>query len=69
MCPVCLATAAIIAGSATGTGGLTALVANKFRKRKTTKDFPKQIETEEDRNGYEPYGSASIESGPAHKVD
>jgi len=49
--------------------GLTALVANKFRKRKTTKDFPKQIETEEDRHGYEPYGSASIESGPARKVD
>ena len=34
MCPVCLATAAIIAGSATGTGGLTALVATRFRRPK-----------------------------------
>jgi hypothetical protein len=33
MCPVCIATAAIIAGSATGTGGLTALVAHAFRKK------------------------------------
>jgi hypothetical protein len=30
MCPVCIATAAAIAGSATGTGGLTAFVARKF---------------------------------------
>jgi hypothetical protein len=32
MCPVCLATAAIIAGSATGTGGLAALVARTLRR-------------------------------------
>ena len=67
MCPVCLATAAIIAGSATGTGGLTALVANKFRKRKETRDRP--IETKEDRHGPEPYGSPAPESGAARKVD
>ena len=35
MCPVCLATAAIIAGSATGTGGLTALVVNTFAESPT----------------------------------
>jgi hypothetical protein len=34
MCPFCLATAALIAGSATGTGGLTALVAGAFIRRK-----------------------------------
>jgi hypothetical protein len=33
MCPVCLTTAAIIAGSATGTGGLTALVARALRAK------------------------------------
>ena len=33
MCPFCLATAALIAGSATGTGGLTALAAGAILKR------------------------------------
>lgn len=33
MCPVCIATAAVIAGSATGTGGLTAFFGRKFLKR------------------------------------
>ena len=40
MCPVCLATAAIIAGSATGTSGLTALVAITFRKPKPERPIP-----------------------------
>lgn len=69
MCPVCLATAAIIASSATGTGGLTALVAGRFRKRKPMKDFPEHINTKEDRHGYEPDRSASTESGHACGVD
>jgi hypothetical protein len=30
MCPLCIVTAALIAGSATSTGGLTALVVKKF---------------------------------------
>ena len=37
MCPFCLATAAVIAGSATGTGGVTALVAGVFLKRNKRK--------------------------------
>ena len=41
MCPVCLATAAIIAGSATGTGGVTALIASRFRRRKPDDKIPK----------------------------
>jgi hypothetical protein len=69
MCPFCLATAAIIAGSATGTGGLTALVASKFRKRASAREFPGSIETKEDRHGYKPDGSPSSESCPARKVD
>jgi hypothetical protein len=43
MCPVCLATAAIIAGSATGTGGLTALVARVLRAK--TRQTPISIAT------------------------
>jgi hypothetical protein len=30
MCPVCLSTAMLIAGSVTSTGGLAAIVINKF---------------------------------------
>ena len=40
MCPFCLATAAVIAGSATGTGGVTALVAGVFLKRNKRKLLP-----------------------------
>jgi len=31
MCPVCIATAAVIAASATSTGGISALVVSRFR--------------------------------------
>jgi hypothetical protein len=51
MCPVCIATAAIIAGSATGTGGLTALVVGKFRKRRLASKFHEQTEAEEVHDG------------------
>ena len=58
MCPVCLATAAIIAGSATGTGGLTALVA--FTLRKTSPENPFLTTTnKEDHDGHEPDRSSS----------
>jgi hypothetical protein len=41
MCPFCLATAAVIASSATGTGGVTALVAGVFLKRNKRKLLPR----------------------------
>ena len=40
MCPFCLATAAVIAGSATGTGGVTALIAGTILKRNKQKILP-----------------------------
>lgn len=46
MCPFCLATAAVIAGSATGTGGVAALAAGVFLKRNKRK-LPPQNEAEE----------------------
>jgi hypothetical protein len=46
MCPFCIATAAVIAGSATGTGGVAALVAGVFVKRNKRKLLP-QNEAEE----------------------
>jgi hypothetical protein len=35
MCPVCIATAAVIVGSATGTGGITAFVTAKILRKKS----------------------------------
>ena len=58
MCPVCLATAAIIAGSATGTGGLTALVAFTLRKTSPEHPFPNTA-NKEDHNGHQPDRSSS----------
>jgi hypothetical protein len=49
MCPVCLATAAVIAGSATGTGGLGAFIATKILRRKPR--APELTEAKEKSNG------------------
>jgi hypothetical protein len=54
MCPVCLTNAALIAASATSSGGLTAFAMSKFfRKKKTNQTRGKQNETKRDgtRNG------------------
>lgn len=37
MCPFCLATAAVITGSATGTGGVTAFIAGTILRRNKRK--------------------------------
>ena len=51
MCPVCLATAALFAGGAISTGGLTALLIKKLCAEKFAHEFPMQTGTKEDRNG------------------
>jgi hypothetical protein len=51
MCPFCIATAALIAGSATSTGGLTALVIKRFRPKKVVGSKPRQSETKEKKDG------------------
>jgi hypothetical protein len=43
MCPVCIATAAIIAGSATGTGGITAFVAQKILRKKPSASINQEV--------------------------
>ena len=60
MCPVCLATAALIAGGATGTGGLTALVARTFRKR-ISQDPTSP--TKENHDGHQPDSDSSPQDG------
>jgi hypothetical protein len=51
MCPVCFATAALIAGGVISTGGLTVLAVKSFGAGKTAPAFPNQSKTEEDRDG------------------
>ena len=62
MCPFCIATAALIAGGATGTGGVTAIVAGTIFKRKRQKGFPKQDETEEVSRGNDGDGIEASEN-------
>ncbi len=50
MCPVCIATAAMIAGSAAGGGGLTAMTVGLFRRKDRVNKFPLN-ETEEVHHG------------------
>lgn len=64
MCPVCLATAAILAGSATGTGGLAALVTRTLRRKVHQTPLP-IIAKKEDHDGYQPSGS-SPQDGLSH---
>ena len=42
MCPVCLATAALIAGSVTSTGGLAASAIKKFGRKNAADNSPAQ---------------------------
>ena len=54
MCPVCIATAALIAGSTTSTGGLAVLIAKKFRSKKPANQVPTQHQVDnakENRHG------------------
>jgi hypothetical protein len=51
MCPVCLATAALIAGGAISTGGLTALVITKLCAKNIAREIPIQTGAKENRYG------------------
>jgi hypothetical protein len=50
MCPFCLATAAILAGSTAGTGGVTALAGTILLKKSPSK-VPTQTDEKEVPNG------------------
>jgi hypothetical protein len=58
MCPVCIATAAVIAGKVTSAGGVTALALTKFRKPKSAK---------EDKDSHEPEGNSHELEGDSHE--
>ncbi|HKD59911.1 MAG TPA: hypothetical protein VKB47_05600 [Terracidiphilus sp.] len=62
MCPFCLATAAMIAGSATGTGAVTALIAGAILKRNKRRILPQGEEAE---NGNDSNSGGNPEDGVA----
>ncbi len=51
MCPVCIATAALIASGATSTGGLAALVIRKIKSKDFGDAIDKSRESKEERHG------------------
>lgn len=51
MCPVCLTTAAVIAGSATGSGGLAAFITRIFRRKRSGSTNPAAPLHQEDHHG------------------
>ena len=51
MCPVCIATAMLIAGSATVTGGLTAIGIKKFGVKNAVDKNPAPTPSKEDHHG------------------
>ena len=51
MCPVCLTTAAVIAGSATGSGGLAAFITRIFRRSRSGPNIPAAPLHQEDHHG------------------
>ena len=47
MCPACIASAGVVAGSVVSTGGLTALFVKVLRKKKTEKGDSKEKEQQQ----------------------
>ncbi len=69
MCPFCLATAAVVAASATGSGGLAALVTGKLLRTSARRHFTQETDTKEVQHGHNDNGSQAVESGVAQRVD
>jgi hypothetical protein len=51
MCPVCVTTAVLIAGSVTSTGGLAAIALKKFGVKSAVDNHPAPALSKEDRHG------------------
>jgi hypothetical protein len=51
MCPLCISTAMLIAGSVTATGGLAAIAMKKFGVKNAVDNNPAPTPTKEDHHG------------------
>ena len=69
MCPFCLATAAVVAASATGSGGLAALITGKLFRKSTQKHLTEDTETKEVEHGHDDNGPQAVERGIAQRMD
>ncbi len=69
MCPFCLATVAALAASATGTGGVAALVTGKLLRKATRNNLTQVTDTKEVQNGDNDRGPEVGESGVAQRMD
>ena len=61
MCPFCLATAAVVAASASGTGGVAALFTGKLLRRATRKTLAKVTDTKEVQHGHDDNSPEAVE--------
>jgi hypothetical protein len=69
MCPACIASAALIAGSVGSTGGLTAFLVTKFRATNVANRTPEQNQSKENYDGNLHCGNPASESRFARRVD
>jgi hypothetical protein len=69
MCPFCLATAAVVAASASGTGGVAALFTGKMLRRANQKIFTNTTDTKEVQHGHDDNGPKAVEGGIAQRMD
>ena len=69
MCPFCLAAAAVVAASATGSGGLAALVTGKLPQKSARKHFTQDTDTKEVPHGHDDNGPQAVESGVTQRMD
>ena len=69
MCPFCIGTAAILAASASGTGGVAALLTGKLWRRSTRKAFTEASETKEVEHGHNDNDPKAVAGGIAQRMD
>jgi hypothetical protein len=69
MCPFCLATAVVVAASASGTGGVAALFTGKLLWKARRKTFTEDTDTKEVQHGHDDNGPEAVQGGIAQRVD
>jgi hypothetical protein len=69
MCPFCLATAAVVAASASGTGGVAALFTGSLLRKANKKTFTKTTDMKEVDYGHNDNGPQTGERSVAQRMD
>ena len=69
MCPFCIATAAVVAAGASGTGGVAALFTSKLLRSANRNTFTEHADPKEDQHGDDDNGPKTVEGGIAQRMD